>query len=141
MGHLITKFRPGPRYTPNGPDIPGEISKQDEAWIENPLLVHDYARGGDDVQGVKRQIERAFLPGLGRNTELKWTAEEALFGEFSFCNMHSEFVIRYPCLTRSLPYCSVTWVGINDCAYAKKNLLPTTLYDAHHGQQMCSKLG
>lgn len=82
VGHLITKYRPGPRYTPpEEPSIPGRWDDQSQDWIENPLLVNDYAMGGDTVHGVVRQVETMYLPGLGKNPpKAPWTAEETLFG-------------------------------------------------------------
>lgn len=55
-------------------------SVDEQEWMNDPLLVHDYARGGDIIDGVKRQVERCFLPKLGARTEIQWTAEETLFG-------------------------------------------------------------
>lgn len=84
VGHLITKYRPGPKYSPPKTDADDEddnaSSEDEQEWVDNPLLVHDYARGGDVIDGVKRQIERCFLPKLGARTEIQWTAEETLFG-------------------------------------------------------------
>lgn len=55
-------------------------TEDEQEWTDNPLLVHDYARGGDIMDGVKRQIERCFLPKLGARTEIQWMAEGTLFG-------------------------------------------------------------
>lgn len=85
IGHLITKYTPGPRFKPGK-----SLRKQDPQWVKSPLLVHDFARGGDTVDGVKRQVETSFLPDLGEKPQwAPWTATDSLF---------------------------VTWVGINDCA-------------------------
>ncbi|KAI5121383.1 hypothetical protein M0805_001196 [Coniferiporia weirii] len=54
----------------------------------DPLLVYDYGRGGQMVDGVKHQAEVEFIPSAGRKPEwAPWTAEDTLFA---------------------------TWVGIND---------------------------
>ncbi|PPQ87976.1 hypothetical protein CVT25_001055 [Psilocybe cyanescens] len=83
VGHLITKYCPEPRYNPENRD------KQTEAWNNSPLLVHDYAKGGQTVAGVQSQIANLFLPTLGKKPKwAPWTAQETLF---------------------------ITWVGINDC--------------------------
>ncbi|EPQ58338.1 hypothetical protein GLOTRDRAFT_57235 [Gloeophyllum trabeum ATCC 11539] len=67
VGHLVTKYTP------------------------NPLLVYDYAVGGDTIAGVKRQVERQFLPHVGQKPDwAPWTAEDTLF---------------------------VTWIGINDISW------------------------
>jgi len=78
IGHLITKYTPGPRFKSGKP-----LRKQDPQWAKSPLLVHNFARGGDTVDGVKRQIEISFLPDLGKKPEwAPWTATDSLFGEF-----------------------------------------------------------
>ncbi|KAF8163361.1 hypothetical protein B0H34DRAFT_795080 [Crassisporium funariophilum] len=83
VGHLISKYTPGPRFDPTK-------SAQDDEYLKSPLLVHDYASGGDTVAGVRRQIQHSFLPGVGtRPAWAPWTTTDSLF---------------------------VTWVGINDCA-------------------------
>ena len=114
VGHLITKYRPGPRYTPpEEPCIPGRWDDQSQDWIENPLLVNDYAMGGDTVHGVVRQVRRMYLPGLGKNTtKAPWTAEGALFGAY----VHRILCSRLNLCNRKC-ISEVTWVGINDCAY------------------------
>jgi len=99
VGHLITKYTPGSRFKPGQP-----LSKQDPQWAKSPLLVHDFARGGDTVDGVRRQVERSFLPDLGKKPKwAPWTATNSLF---------------------------VTWVGINDCARASvfENGIHDTLF-------------
>lgn len=53
------------------------------AWTKSPLLVHDYAKGGDRVPGVKYQIRDLFLPGVGKKPAwAAWTECETLFGKF-----------------------------------------------------------
>jgi len=79
VGHLITKYTPGPRFKPGQP-----LSKQDPQWAKSPLLVHDFARGGDTVDGVRRQVERSFVPDLGKKPKrAPGTATDSLFGESS----------------------------------------------------------
>lgn len=79
VGHLISKHCPEPRFDPNG--------VQEEAWIKSPLLVHDYAKGGDIVQGIQRQVERLFLLDLGKRPEwASWTECETLFSECKILN-------------------------------------------------------
>ncbi|KAI0628890.1 hypothetical protein C8Q77DRAFT_1067250 [Trametes polyzona] len=71
VGHLLTLYR-GDRDT-------------------YPLLVYDYALGGDRVDGVQRQVDKCFLPHLAHKpTWAPWSSEDTLF---------------------------CTWVGINDCFY------------------------
>jgi len=57
----------------------------------NPdLLVYDYAVGGDDVGALKEQVQKRFLPHVGRQPYwAPWKSDNTLF---------------------------VTWIGINDCA-------------------------
>ncbi len=60
-----------------------QMDDQSQDWIENPLLVNDYAMGGDTVRGVVRQVRRMYLPGLGQNSpKAPWTAEGAIFGAY-----------------------------------------------------------
>ncbi|KAK7054762.1 hypothetical protein VNI00_003225 [Paramarasmius palmivorus] len=89
VGHLITQYAPEPRYNPHA-------TVQDKAYRENPLLVYDYAIGGNTMSGVEFQIQTYFLPKdlkrLGQGSS--WDPKSALF---------------------------VTWVGINDCAYSHEH--------------------
>ncbi|TFK29984.1 hypothetical protein FA15DRAFT_699550 [Coprinopsis marcescibilis] len=83
VGHMITKYSPGPRFNPSRVE-------QDEAYRADPLLIYDYACGGDRVDGVKRQIQRLFLPIVGTKPNwAPWNESNSLF---------------------------VTSIGINDCA-------------------------
>ncbi|KAF8965267.1 hypothetical protein BDZ97DRAFT_1904151 [Flammula alnicola] len=87
VGHLITKFRPGPKYTPS------KLRNQSEAWIEHPLLIHDYARA----------IESLFLPGLGKKpTTAPWVADATLFGEFICTSLagFSQFILEDSVMTK-----------------------------------------
>ncbi|KAJ4487877.1 hypothetical protein J3R30DRAFT_3432052 [Lentinula aciculospora] len=87
VGHLITKYTPEPRYKP-------DVDEQDEGYIDNPILVYDYAVGGSTIDGVKVQVGSFFLGQGGVGTKpdwAPWTSEETLF---------------------------VTWVGINDCSWS-----------------------
>ncbi|TFK76392.1 hypothetical protein BDN72DRAFT_830957 [Pluteus cervinus] len=88
VGHLITKYCPPPRFDP-------QYVQQSEEYHKEPLLVYDYAVGGDRVLGVRGQVHNRYLRGPGAKPEgSTWTAENSLF---------------------------VTWVGINDCAFAQKH--------------------
>ncbi|KAF9484721.1 hypothetical protein BDN70DRAFT_872259 [Pholiota conissans] len=103
VGHLITKFRPGPLYTPPKPHTAGKLRDQSDEWKANPLLVYNYAKGGDTLDGVSRQVQNLFLPGLGKKPAgTPWTAEETLF---------------------------ITWVGINDCASQVRDDAMERLFD------------
>jgi hypothetical protein len=49
-----------------------------------PLLVYDYAMGGDTVRGVAIQVRNRFLRGLAsRPTAAPWTADDTLFGAYA----------------------------------------------------------
>ena len=52
--------------------------KQDK---QPPLLVYDYAMGGDTVRGLAVQVRNRFLRGLAsKPTTAPWTADDTLFG-------------------------------------------------------------
>ncbi|KAH9843044.1 uncharacterized protein C8Q71DRAFT_233062 [Rhodofomes roseus] len=69
----------------------------------SPMLVYDYALGGDRVDGVRRQIERGFIPHLApRPHWAPWTEQDTLFA---------------------------TWVGINDCSYETPETIPGVVSD------------
>jgi hypothetical protein len=70
VGHLISKYWPEPRYKPN--------EDQTDEYKASPLLVYDFAVGGDTVQGVAAQVTQRFLPG-----QLDWTSDNSLFGNYS----------------------------------------------------------
>ncbi|KAL1741299.1 hypothetical protein HDZ31DRAFT_45745 [Schizophyllum fasciatum] len=110
VGHFLVTYAPEPRFRdlefdPNAPEKPGRAQAQDPAYERDPVLVYDYARGGKMVADVVSQIVDQFLPllgawrreraaegsGKGGDAAKEWTSENALF---------------------------VTWVGINDCAFA-----------------------
>ncbi|TDL20818.1 hypothetical protein BD410DRAFT_790494 [Rickenella mellea] len=87
---------PGETYTEGGvePNWVGHLVTSRKS-VSHRLLVYDYAEGGSTIQGVRRQIEREFLPDDGQEAMCApWDANDTLF---------------------------VTWVGINDCAYTKKH--------------------
>jgi len=66
-----------------------------------PLLVYDYAMGGDTVRGLAIQARKRFLPGLAsKPAAAPWTADDTLF---------------------------VFWVGINDCATIIESMIPDRL--------------
>jgi hypothetical protein len=80
VGHLLSKYI-SPRCF--DPADPGKNV--------NPVLVYDFAVGGDTVAGVARQVHNQFLKYMVPPPEwAPWTPEDTLF---------------------------VIWVGINDCAY------------------------
>ncbi|PPQ90160.1 hypothetical protein CVT25_012471 [Psilocybe cyanescens] len=84
VGHLISKYCPPPRFNPSL-----KPQEQDKQYMQSPILVYDYAIGGQTVDGVRFQIENYFLPHLGTNPpEATWNASNSIF---------------------------ITWVGINDC--------------------------
>ena len=59
VGYLITEYSPGTR-----------------------LLVYDYAVGGDNVDGVRKQVQVNFLPRVGEKPSwAPWSAEDTLFGK------------------------------------------------------------
>lgn len=52
--------------------------------INGPLLVYDYAVGGDDVSGVGRQIQDMFLPRVGKKPSwAPWSSLDTLFSGFT----------------------------------------------------------
>ena len=60
VGHLVTNYPPA------------------------PLLVYDFARGGDTVIGVRGQIERGFMLHLAKKPDwCPWDANDTLFGEIN----------------------------------------------------------
>ena len=62
VGYLITEYSPGTR-----------------------LLVYDYAVGGDNVDGVRKQVQVNFLPRVGEKPSwAPWSAEDTLFGKLWF---------------------------------------------------------
>ncbi|KAG2008626.1 fungal cellulose binding domain-containing protein [Coprinopsis cinerea AmutBmut pab1-1] len=83
VGHFITKYAPGPRYDPSK-------KKQSKDYKKDPLLVYNYASGGDRVAGVAYQVQKLFLPHVGAKPRwAPWDERNSLFTMF---------------------------VGINDCA-------------------------
>ena len=54
-------------------------------YAPSPMLVYDYAMGGDRVDGVRRQIEKDFLPHLAQKPRwAPWTGADTLFGMSTF---------------------------------------------------------
>ena len=89
VGHLITKYMP-----------------------PKSVLVYDYAVGGADVWGIRRQIMREFIPEVGKKPDwAPWSSDDSLFGESktSVCPSAS------PTFADDAST-AVTWVGTNDCA-------------------------
>lgn len=55
---------------------------QDQEYLDRPLLAFVYAKGGDTVVGVKRQIQRQFLPNAGvRPGWATWGRADSLFSK------------------------------------------------------------
>ncbi|OCH86236.1 hypothetical protein OBBRIDRAFT_797374 [Obba rivulosa] len=78
-------------------------------------LVFDYAVGGDAVTGVHRQIHKEFLPFAGKKPEwAPWVASDTLF---------------------------ITWVGINDCAFAKEDTVKPMIDRLFEEQQYLYNAG
>ncbi|KAE9409646.1 hypothetical protein BT96DRAFT_872295 [Gymnopus androsaceus JB14] len=90
VGHLITKYMPGPRYKP-------DQGEQDEGYADDPLLIYDYAIGGNTINGVASQVKEQFLGPNCVGTKPQWAPWESNNTLF------------------------VTWVGINDCAFNKEH--------------------
>lgn len=70
---------PEPRYKPDS-------EEQDEGFTEDPLLVYDYAIGGNTVQGVARQVEEQFLGPDCVGTKPQWAlwdSNNTLFGKLA----------------------------------------------------------
>ncbi|KAJ8483178.1 hypothetical protein ONZ45_g14692 [Pleurotus djamor] len=77
------KYLPGPKYDPENP--------AGDDFAASPVLVYDYATGGDTVVGVRSQIQSIYLPSLTRDDGPVISSNDSLF---------------------------VIWFGINDCAYS-----------------------
>ncbi len=78
MGHLITKYCPHAKFNPTE-------EEQSDEYRQHALLVYNYARGGDTVDGVEQQIRHFFLQGVGKKPEwAPWDSDNTLFGESSF---------------------------------------------------------
>ncbi|KAG5728039.1 Thermolabile hemolysin [Termitomyces sp. T112] len=88
VGHLLTKYVPRPSF------IAGKDATQDPEYLKNPLLVYNYAIGGDNITGVQRQINRFFLSVGQKPAWAPWTPCNSLF---------------------------ITWVGINDCSHTREH--------------------
>jgi len=89
VGYLIKKYGPEPRFEPG--------ATPSATYQERPFLVHDYARGGDTVDGIRRQVEKEYLPGVGQKPEwAPWIPEETLFGKsYIFVGASSSLGISY----------------------------------------------
>ena len=56
-------------------------STQKQNKQQPPLLVYDYAMGGDAVRGLAIQARKISLPGLAsKPAAAPWTADDTLFG-------------------------------------------------------------
>lgn len=69
VGHLLTKYAPGPKYDPTA-------DQQDEAYLAAPLLAYDYAIGGATHLGVRHQVERFLRSDFSKKIDPK----DSLFG-------------------------------------------------------------
>ena len=68
VGHLISKYSPGDKYSPGGSS-------------ESSILVYDYAVGGEGVAGVLRQVQSQFVPHVGKRPDwAAWSPRDTLFG-------------------------------------------------------------
>lgn len=76
---------------PLGVDFPGNTWAEPGKpnWVghlaiqrtPSPLLVYDYGLGGDRVDGVRRQVEKEFIPHLGSKPSwAPWTEDDTMFG-------------------------------------------------------------
>lgn len=73
-----------PPYAPSQPAY--LVASTQKRKKEPPLLVYDYAIGGDTVEQVMVQIEGAFVPRMGMKVSgVEWQSEDSLFGMFSLC--------------------------------------------------------
>ena len=70
------KYWRAPRFNPSA-------EHQDSDYIDSPLLVYNYAKGGDTVTGVHRQIMHSFIPSLVRERLAPWQATDTLFSKAS----------------------------------------------------------
>ncbi|KAL0946597.1 hypothetical protein HGRIS_012797 [Hohenbuehelia grisea] len=76
VGYILSKYRPGPKFDPSA-------KEQTEDYLQNPLLVFDFARGGATMFEVHRQIEADFLQTVGKSPEnAPWQALNALFSMY-----------------------------------------------------------
>ena len=84
---------PGDTYAePGQPNWVGYMARdfkpKNAAGEEQPLLVFDYAIGGQTVDGVKVQAERYFLPTAGRRPDwAPWTSADTLFSAHVFATI------------------------------------------------------
>lgn len=84
-------------------------------YANHPLLVYDFAVGGDDVSGVRKQVQARFLPHIGEKPEwAPWRDSDTLF---------------------------VTWIGINDCASADEVSIEMSLLQLFQEQEDLYKAG
>lgn len=85
VGHFLTTFCHPPRYPWPVDDADSlAFTKLMNEWIDNPVLVYDYAKGGDTTAGIKRQVEQSYLPHIGQKPSwAQWRAHESLFGKFN----------------------------------------------------------
>ncbi|PCH37995.1 carbohydrate esterase family 16 protein [Wolfiporia cocos MD-104 SS10] len=79
---------PGKTYTE--PETPNWVGHLVTEYTHQPVLVYDYAHGGDGVDEVCEQINYKFIPGVAAKPKwAPWQSTDTLF---------------------------ICWIGINDCA-------------------------
>lgn len=101
VGHLLSNYVPGPRYDPDKAE-----DAQDPEYLDDPVLAFVYAKGGERVLGVKRQIREEFLPNAGKKPSwAPWKPDDSIFSRSFY--FHTQVINNL---------FIVTWVGINDCA-------------------------
>ncbi|KAK7691521.1 hypothetical protein QCA50_004920 [Cerrena zonata] len=90
--HPLGIAYPGVTYAePDQPNWVGYLATEFSPAPGHPLVVFDYAVGGQTVEGVASQIKDQFMDHIADRPEwAQWSSSDTLFA---------------------------TWVGINDCAY------------------------
>lgn len=80
--HPLGVEYPGTTYAE--PGKPNWVGHLIASYCPNSdLLVYNYAHGGARVYNVKQQVEREFLPHVGKKPEwAPWSSEDTLFSEF-----------------------------------------------------------
>ncbi|KAF9814905.1 hypothetical protein IEO21_04849 [Rhodonia placenta] len=105
-----------PGVTWSGPDASNWVGSLITEYITHgPVLVYDYAVGGDTVAGVHDQIRIGFLPEVGKRPEwAPWSPTDTLF---------------------------VTWVGINDCGWPEEDVAREAVKQLFEEQELIYEAG
>ncbi|KAH9951458.1 SGNH hydrolase-type esterase domain-containing protein [Amylocystis lapponica] len=105
---------PGSTYTEH--DTPNWVGHLVTNYSNHgPLLVYDYAVGGDTVAGVSQQVREMFLPRVGSHPFwAPWGPSDTLF---------------------------ITWVGINDCAWADETTIELSIKRLFADQELLYESG